>query len=465
MAATLAAADYVGDLGSGLVRRWSTAADVEKIALCAATVFRHHADEPPNEAVANECRVMLSPGFPLMGPGDFAVVEDTNLPERPVVACLCCWSHRWNLGGVSFGVGRPEIVATLSPYRKRGLIRSLFEMFHARSAARSEMVQAITGIGYYYRQFGYEYALDLGGSRRFALDAVPPRTAGEVEPYTLRPATIDDLPHLQALYAQICRRSLVYTEATKDQLGYYITAWDEPIVRSQQPEIVGLSLRMYMIVDPAGEVRGFLSLAARRRTNKLGVYDIEMYEGVNWMAALPSLLRAIGDIGRQIRPMSPDAPPFSEIMLALGRSSPAYQVLDATLHARADTVYAWYVRVPDVPGFVRHIAPALEQRLADSILSGYSGELKLELYRDGLRLQIEHGRLAAVEPWTSPDFEEDAALGCPPLLFSQLLFGYRSISDLLETYPDVWVKDAAARLVLETLFPKQPSNVWGMGYT
>ena len=113
MADSLAAADYIGSLGNGLVRRWSTPADIEKIALCTGTVFRHRADEPPNEAVANECRVMLSPGFPLMGPGDFAVVEDTSLPERPVVACLCCWSHRWNLGGVSFGVGRPEIVATL----------------------------------------------------------------------------------------------------------------------------------------------------------------------------------------------------------------------------------------------------------------------------------------------------------------------------------------------------------------
>ena len=274
MADGLAAADYVGDLGSGLVRRWSTAADVEKIALCTGTVFRHHADEPPNEAVANECRVMLSPGFPLMGPGDFAVVEDTNLPERPVVACLCCWSHRWNLGGVSFGVGRPEIVATLPAYRKRGLIRGLFEMFHARSAARGEMAQAITGIDYYYRQFGYEYALDLGGSRTFAVEGVPPLREGEVEPYKLRAATVDDVPHLQALYAQRCRNSLVYSETTEDDWRYYITIWDEPVVRSQAPERAGVAIRVHMIVDRDGQVCGFASTAARRRTNKHAAFDL-----------------------------------------------------------------------------------------------------------------------------------------------------------------------------------------------
>ncbi|MFN8466924.1 MAG: GNAT family N-acetyltransferase [Caldilineaceae bacterium] len=465
MADGLAAADYIGDLGSGLVRRWSTPDDVEKIALCTGIVFRHHADEPPNEAVANECRVMLSPGFPLMGPGDFAVVEDTNLPERPVVACLCCWSHRWNLGGVSFGVGRPEIVATLPAYRKRGLIRALFEMFHARSAARGEMVQAITGIEYYYRQFGYEYALDLGGSRTFAAEGVSRLKEGEVEPYTLRAATVEDVPHLQALYARLCRKSLVYAEATEANWRYYITAWDEPIVRSQAPERVGLAYRMHMVVDREGHVCGFASTASRRRTNKYAVFDLELYPGVNWQAALPSLLRAFCALGRELRPISADAPPFSELVLALGASHPAYDVLDEKLHARPDKVYAWYMRVPDVLGFVRHIAPVLERRLADSILSGYSGELKCDLYRDGLRLQFEHGDLVAAEPWTRPDYDNESELDCPPLLLLQLLFGYRSIGELEGTYPDVWVKDAATTLLLDTLFPKQRSIVWGMGYT
>jgi hypothetical protein len=465
MSSVLAAADFAGDLGDGLVRRWSTAADEAKIAQCAATVFRHSAEAPLNPSVANEVQVMFSPGFPLMGPGDFALVEDTSIAECPVVACLCCWSHRWSLAGISFGVGRPELVATLPGYRNRGLIRALFEMFHARSAARGEMVQAITGIDFYYRQFGYEYALDLGGSRTFAVEAVPPKKDSEAELYALRPVAVEDVPHLQALYAQVCRKSLVYTEATDAQWRYYVTAWDEPVVRSQQPELVGLAYRMYMVVDSDGQVQGFVTTASRRRTNKLGVFDVELYAGVNWQAALPSLLRALCDIGRQLRPMRPDAEPFSEIVLMLGRSHPGYDVLDEKLRARSDKVYAWYVRVPDVPGFVRHIAPVLEQRLAGSILSGHSGELTLDLYRSGLRLQIDNGKLTASEAWVSPDYEGDADLGCPHLVFLQLLFGYRSVGELLDIYPDVWVKNSAAKLVLDTLFPKQQSTVWGMGYT
>ena len=95
-------------------------------------------------------------------------------------------------------VGRPEQVATHPDYRRRGLVRALFEAFHQRSAADGELLQAITGIEYFYRQFGYEYALDLAAIAPFA--DIPNLKDGETEAYRLRPATIDDIPLLMELY-------------------------------------------------------------------------------------------------------------------------------------------------------------------------------------------------------------------------------------------------------------------------
>ena len=124
--------------------------------------------------------------------------------------------------------------------------------------------------------------------------------------------------------------------------------------------------------------------------------------------------------------------------------------------------YAWYVRVPDVPRFLRHVVPALERRLLESPLGGYSGELRISLYRGGLRLVFEDGRLKLAESWRSPAYanSEDAAF--PPLVFLQLLFGYRSLDELRYAFPDVWVKDEA-ELVLKTLFPMKPSWVVPIG--
>ena len=43
---------------------------------------------------------------------------------------------------------------------------------HARSAARGQLIQTIDGIPFYYRQFGYEYALESFGGRRVYWSAV-----------------------------------------------------------------------------------------------------------------------------------------------------------------------------------------------------------------------------------------------------------------------------------------------------
>ncbi|RIK31069.1 MAG: GNAT family N-acetyltransferase, partial [Chloroflexi bacterium] len=211
---SLAAPTLIDDLSDGLVRRWSTAADVVKIGQLIGAVFRDRPDGPFNERAADVARIVLSETlpFPFMTPGDFALVEDTSQPERPTVACACFWRHEWSYGGVKLGVGQPEMVATDPNYRNRGLVRALFEMVHARSAAEGHLVQAITGIPYFYRQFGYEYVLDLGGSRVMPVTAVPDQAGDKPEPYHLRPATLADGPQMLALYNQRRRASLVWHE-------------------------------------------------------------------------------------------------------------------------------------------------------------------------------------------------------------------------------------------------------------
>ena len=72
------------------------------------------------------------------------------------MACVFFWRHAWSFAGILFGVTRAEMVATEPSYRRRGLVRALFEMVHARGAAEGHLLSAITGIPYFYRQFGYE---------------------------------------------------------------------------------------------------------------------------------------------------------------------------------------------------------------------------------------------------------------------------------------------------------------------
>ncbi len=128
--------NYRRDLGDGLVLRWSTKDDAEEIIYLASMVFRNDPTEAANSSLGNLLRVLMKGQHPLMSPEDVAVVEDTRKKEHRLVAMTCLWRQQWRYEDVAFPVGQPEIVATDPEYRNRGLVRAVFELVHARSAAR-----------------------------------------------------------------------------------------------------------------------------------------------------------------------------------------------------------------------------------------------------------------------------------------------------------------------------------------
>jgi len=458
MTTSLASPTYTGDLGNGLIRRWSTPADQTKISQLLGSVYRDSPEEAPNIHAIDQARIMMTPGFPLMGPGDFALIEDTSKPDHPLVACTCLWRHQWSYGGIPFGVGRPEFVATEPDYRNRGLVRAVFEMVHARSAAEGHWVQGITGIPYFYRQFGYEYVLDLEGRRITYLSLLPAKKGDEPEPFTLRLATNADIPYLMALYTQQHPPSLVRNEPDEAYWRHEINAWDDPAAREKTGLNSGLHSRLYMIVNETGQVCGCTVLAVRRRGRGFTVFHLQLDQSVNLQKAAPVLLRLFREQAEQTPGVPGQSEPLSEISFLFGRTHALYDVLGEALAPRVEPPYAWYLRVADVPGFVRHIAPVLEERLAKSVLVGHTGELKIDFYRGGLHLEFAQGKLTASEPWRAASYGNAAEAGCPPLVFLKLLFGYRSLAELRSFYPDVWVNPEAA-LLLNTLFPAQPSTI------
>ncbi|MCA1666535.1 MAG: GNAT family N-acetyltransferase, partial [Thermomicrobia bacterium] len=62
-------------------------------------------------------------------------------------------------------------------------------------------------------------------------------------------------------------------------------------------------------------------------------------------------------------------------------------------------------------------------------------------------------------PW-QPDANERGQVAFPDLTFLQLLFGYTSLDDLNQVFPDCMIRTDAARVLLDILFQKQGSNIW-----
>ncbi len=452
---TLSDRNYRRDLGDGLVLRWSTAADAERLGLFYSMVFRDTEDSPPNAPIILWVRDMLSGRHHLIGEDGFALVENSATGE--IVAATCLIAQAWDYAGVYIPVGRPEIVGSLPEYRRRGLVREVFRLIHARSAMLGHLAQGITGIPYYYRQFGYEYALDFDGRRYIAVSDLPALKAGESEPYSLRDATLDDIPQLMELYARQVKTVGALVSTVVDE-AHWRWVIDHEHGMNEASQQNWHSLMVLDTREPQGKPAGALFVNDVRVNERVPVWGAVVAPGVSLVAAAASILRGMRTYGERMPQSKPDLAPVSRIMLALGRSHPLYDALENVVPMTAlEPPYAWYVRVPDLPGFVRRIAPILEQRLADSVMAGHTGAVAIDFYRGGLRLVFEQGKLTLVEDWQKPVWGQ-AQAGFPPFVFLQLLFGYRSLAELRYAFPDVWA-DGDAQTLLNTLFPSQPSLV------
>jgi GNAT superfamily N-acetyltransferase len=437
--------DVIRDLGDGLVLRRATPDDAEALIDLNARVHSDDGWDQPNTSTGAWARDLLTRPHPTCQAGDFSLVQDTR--SGAIVSNMVLIPQTWSYAGIEFGVGTPELVSTHPDYRRRGLMRAQFDVVHRWSAARGHVLQAISGIPWYYRMFGYEYGLEhIAG--RVGYEANVPRLKGAQEPYVVRPARPSDLKFIARLYEQGRQRNLV------------ACARDEAMWRYELDGRAGGSiaaLKLCVIETPEGAPAGFLAHYAglwEREVLSVLAYELEL--GLSWLAVTPSVLRYIQSAGEALE-REDEKNDFRVSAFLLGSQHPLYDVAPHWL-PRVENQYAWYVRVPDVPAFLRLISPALEKRLAQSALAGHTGELKISFYRDGLRLVFESGRMVEVQAW-QPQGEEEGMACFPNLSFLQLLFGYRSFDELDYAFADCFAK-AETRPLLNALFPKQASNVW-----
>jgi len=437
------------ELDDGLILRRSTPADAQRLGDFNARIHSDEGVDKPDERLEVWARDLLERPHPTFGVGDYTLVEDIRSGQ--IVSSLNLISQTWSYGGIPFKLGRPELVGTLPEYRNRGLVRAQFDEVHRWSAERGELVQSITGIPYYYRLFGYEMALTLGGGRTGFAPHVPALGDGETEPFTIRPAVQADLSFIAQVYEKGCQRYPLACIWTPELWLYELNGKSEKNVNR---------FELHLIQSAAGEPAGFLATPWFTWGSALSATRYEIAEGFSWAQVTPSVMRFLR-AAYETHPygLPGERKPWEAFSLHLGEDHPAYHAFPDRL-PRVRTPYAWYIRVADIPGFVRHVTPVLERRLAASVTAGYSGEVRLTFYRDGLRLVFEKGHLTTVEPWLPTPQGHSGEAGFPGLTFLQLLFGYRSLKEIKYAFVDCWTKDDATHVLLDAIFPRQPSDVW-----
>ncbi|HEY3290251.1 MAG TPA: GNAT family N-acetyltransferase [Anaerolineae bacterium] len=437
--------DTLCDLDHGLILRRGRPEDAAELAAFNGYIFRNRETQEPAERM-NMWTTDLMTNHPTVTPGDFTIVEDTL--TRKIVSSFVWLSQKWSYGGIEFGVGRPEMVGTHPDYRGRGLVRAQFEAAHAYSAQRGELMQAITGIPYFYRQFGYEMTMQLGGRQAGYHPQVPKLKPDQAEPYRLRRATQEDVPFLMDLYHRRAQRYLV--DCVRED-----SSWRYELNRKNLKNVTRMEFR---IIETLNDVPvGMLAHSSSLWNQTLGVALYELIPNLSWVDVTPSVLRYLWATGEAYYERDRKEP-MGEFSFELGLEHPVYSAMADHLPQKSQG-YAWYLRVPDLTGFLQHIKPVLERNLEQSVVCGYTGELKLNFYRSGVRLTLAAGRIVDVAAWQpTPDDEGGAAF--PDLTFLRLLFGWRTLEELRHEFADCWASNNTNRALVEALFPRRSSSVW-----
>jgi hypothetical protein len=436
------------DLGEGLILRRATLEDTHKLVEFNMAIHGDVDTPGDRERLGAWVRDLLNGQHPTFKPEDFLIIEDTR--TRAILSSLNHISQRWTYDGLEFGVGRPELVGTLPEYRRRGLVRLLMAMSHQWSVERGELVQGITGLPYYYRQFGYEMGLALGGARVGYEAHLPRLEAGEAEPYHVRAATAADLPFVAEVYALSAARSLV--ACVRDE-----ATWRYGLLHCSPANLNARQLRL--IETAAGTPIGLLAHPGYVWSPAMMATFYELKPGQSYLAVTPSVARYLWAAGQTYAER--DKSDHLAFGFQLGPEHPVYEAFGDKL-PRTWRPYAWYVRVPDLPAFLRLIAPALERRLAASPFAGHSGELTLSFYRSGVQLSFEQGRLTSATHWQPAHDARNphADANFPDHTFLHLLFGHRSLDEIEHIFRDCWAKEDSTRELVKALFPKRASHVW-----
>ncbi len=381
-----------------------------------------------NAAVTNEGAIAerLLHHHPTTTNADYWLVVDKTTGKAVSTTCLLPW--RCNLDGIALTVAMLEMVVTDPAYRQRGLVRKQIEHFHAVVAERGFDLSIIQGIPYYYRQYGYGYAVDHTPLTALATHRIPKVPADLSTPYQIRSATVTDVADLSRLYDAAMAQHQLAVQRSAVDWRYLLEHKSHPV----------------QLVTEAQTARALGYFVAAGKGEPLRIYEHALPDYAVGLA----LLQALKETG------------CGEIQLAGPASDRLVGLVRALGGVALPVADQWLWRIPRVATLLSRLAPILERRLATAGCGHFTGSLRLNLYRQAYALHLQRGTIRVEElGFVDASLGADGGDLCiPPEAFMRLVLGYRSLAALRDSWPDLVVKPAA-RYLFEALFPRLDAHI------
>ena len=413
------------------------------------TVFNNASEGATCDILLHEHKAMASE--------DFFLIEDTATGDFLATVCLIPWEISFD--GTELRAAMLEMVLSHPQHRKLGLIRKLILHFQSVVEQRGYDISIITGIPYYYRQYGYTYGLDYESmealpaaclyseisaadgqytlrkavSKETAAEdgqyilrkAVSMETAAEDGQYILRKAVSMDVPDLDRLYSKSRCDKNIFIRRPLEYWKYLI-------------EKAKFDVRL--LVDTGrNTIEGYFMVRENPAEQRIDILESAFADAKSCLAGL-ILLKSKAVTEFRIISYEKDH------LTSLARKSGSRTVRKTQ----------WLLKTKDHARFLEKIRPVLEKRLAAAGFGRLTKDVTVNFFRYAIRICIRDGEIRSIEPVGFLDSSMGADGGdlcIPNDAFVRLLFGYRNLEELWDAWPDIVVKEGS-RPVLEALFPK-----------
>jgi len=335
----------------------------------------------------------------------------------------------WTLAleGVELKAAEMGIVGTLKEHRRQGLMRRLNAEFDQALCDEDFDLAMIQGIPGFYQRLGFRYALPLENHINVPFHVIADRAEDEEEAYTFRLAEVADIPALMREDETYRARFSVACHRDEPIWQYLLTHSRDTVYGSE-----------FWLMEQIGGDELYYFRIPREGFGK-GLIVSEVSDAIHH-GAMQELLRFC-----KAKALECDKPYVR--LNVHNESAPGGMAIH--MGAEAGRPYAWQMKIPDVVRYLRHVGPVLERRLQSSACSGYTGTVRLNLYRSQVDLTWDNGSLVDVG---SGEGECDDTFAVPEDLFPPLCLGHRGWRELQHLRPDIGASGQGAML-LDAFFP------------
>ncbi len=419
---------YRKDLGNGLVMKTvQCLEDLNGVISLLKIVFQ---EEP---SVARLYKTLYY-HYPLNNSDYFLFVEDERL--KKVVATITLIHFSWQFGNINIKTAEMGIVGTLEEYRNKGLIRELNARFEELLDRDEYDITVIEGIPYFYKQFGYEYAMPLEPWNQLDLTHLPDREPDSKKEFNFLRASKEDIPLLSKLYSEAVK-DLDIKSIRNEAIWQYLL---DPSLEYDP------SSEFWLIVDPNEEKIGYFRVSQEGFGEGLILKEVS---NVSFKAAIEITYKlkelALKCKKSYVRLNVHDKCVLLDVAKSVGLYNPDQ--------------YAWQIKIPNLERFLKKIKPIIDKRLENGPFQDLSDDFYINLYQNALKMTIKKGKIKEIK--IIPSTDKSSNMSIPPNLLIPLVFGYRSREEL-EKYNHDFTCDKQWGLFVDILLPKLNSFIYSI---